>query len=124
MGVPGLKVSYNVTLLKQEKGLPVEGGFLQRSAYKTSELLTAWERATWKSPFPQSSGCAERSEGLEPAAHVKQAGSKGNRLWGFRDHWEIIISVPWGDGLRPLRWDLRFVIQTTVKVLDSPNESL
>ena len=43
-GAPGLKVSCNVTLLKrQEKGLPVESGFLQRSAYKTSELPTAWE---------------------------------------------------------------------------------
>ena len=124
MGLPGLKVSYNVTLLKQEKGLPVEGGFLQKSAYKTSELLTAWEGEPWKSPFLLSSGRAERSEGLEPAAHVKQAGSKGTRLWGFRGHWKIIISVPWGGGFQPLYWDLRFVIQTTVKVLDSPNESL
>ena len=29
MGVPGLKVSYNIALLKgQEKGLPAEGSFL------------------------------------------------------------------------------------------------
>ena len=42
MGVPGLKVSYNVTLLKQEKGLPVEGGFLQRAAYKYPPPLLAF----------------------------------------------------------------------------------
>lgn len=54
MGAPGLKVSCNVTLLKrQEKGLPVESGFLQRSAYKTSELPTAWEvGGTLEEPLP------------------------------------------------------------------------
>lgn len=54
MGVPGLKVRCNVTLLeRQEKGMPVEGGFLQRSAYKTSELPPAWEvRGTLEEPLP------------------------------------------------------------------------
>ena len=34
IGVPGLKVGYDIALLKwQEKGLPAEGSFLQRGAY-------------------------------------------------------------------------------------------
>ena len=36
MGVSGLKVSFNKTLLKwQEKGLLAEGDFLQRAAYRS-----------------------------------------------------------------------------------------
>ena len=35
MGVSGLKCSYNIGLLKwQERGLPAEGSFLQRAAYR------------------------------------------------------------------------------------------
>ena len=35
MGVPGLKVSYNIALLRwQGQGLPPEGSFLQKSHFQ------------------------------------------------------------------------------------------
>ena len=45
-GVPGLKISYNIALLKwQGKGLPAEGSCLQRAPYTGCKLLE-WKGLT------------------------------------------------------------------------------
>ena len=47
--VPGLKVRYSIALQKlQEKGLPAQGGFLQRSAYRRSQNTVLLFKSMWQ----------------------------------------------------------------------------